>query len=82
MGGRTFERKAPFATTPFKKGGGRIFKGGLIFGRLWYITVLNPIIHFGYIILHTASAERVGLGEVGEVACRVLCTSVARLGCM
>ena len=76
MGGRTFERKAPFATTPFKKGGGRIF------GRLWYITVLNPIIHFGYIILHTASAERVGLGEVGEVACRVLCTSVARLGCM
>ena len=36
MGGRTFERKAPFATTSFKKGGGRIFEGGLIFGRLRY----------------------------------------------
>ena len=38
MGGRTFEIKAPFATTSFKKGGGggRIFEGGLIFGRLRY----------------------------------------------
>ena len=31
MGGRTFERKASF-----KKGGGRIFEGGLIFRRLRY----------------------------------------------
>ena len=37
MGGRTFERKAPFATTSFKKGGGCIFEGGLIFGRLRYV---------------------------------------------
>ena len=32
MDGCTFERKAPFATTSFKKGGGCIFKGGLISG--------------------------------------------------
>ena len=31
MDGRTFERKAPFVTS-FKKGGGRIFEGGLIYG--------------------------------------------------
>ena len=36
MGERTFERKAPFATTLFKKGNGCIFEGGLIF---WEITV-------------------------------------------
>ena len=29
-GGRTFKRKAPFATTSFIKWGGRIFEGGLI----------------------------------------------------
>ena len=33
-GGCTFERRAPFATTVFKKGCGQIFEGGLIFGRL------------------------------------------------
>ena len=33
---RERERKAPFATTSFKKGGGHIFMGGLIFGRLRY----------------------------------------------
>ena len=40
VGGRTFERKAPFATTSFKKGGGgvggHIFEGGPIFERLRY----------------------------------------------
>ena len=36
MGGRTFKRKAPFATL-LKKGGGRTFEGGLIFGILRYI---------------------------------------------
>ena len=36
MGGYTFGRKALFATTSLKKGGGRIFEGGLIFGRLQY----------------------------------------------
>ena len=34
MGGRTFERKAPFATILLKKGGGHIFECGLIFRRL------------------------------------------------
>ena len=34
LSGHTFERRAPFATTSFKKGGGSIFEGGLIFGRL------------------------------------------------
>ena len=36
MGGHTFERKAPLQQLHLKKGGGRIFKGGLIFGRLQY----------------------------------------------
>ena len=40
---------------------------------------LNPKLPFGYIILHTAracsaSAKRVGQGEVGGVTCRVTCT--------
>ena len=34
IGGRTFERKALFATTSFKKGVGLISKGGRIFERL------------------------------------------------
>ena len=38
-GGRTFERKA---TTSVKKGGGRIFEGGLIFGRLRYVQGAFP----------------------------------------
>ena len=33
VGGCTFERKAPFATTSFNKGGGCIFEGGPIFER-------------------------------------------------
>ena len=31
-----FERKAPFAKTLLKKGGGHIFEGGLIFGYYGY----------------------------------------------
>ena len=34
IGGRTFERKAPFATTSFKKGCGLIFEGGPIIEKL------------------------------------------------
>ena len=46
---------------------------------------LNPVVHFGYIMLRTAqhwctssaSAERVGQGEVGEGAVRM---AAARMG--
>ena len=34
----TFERKAPFATTSSKKGGGHIF------GRLWYIIICMALL--------------------------------------
>ena len=37
--GVLLREKPPFATTSFEKVGGRIFKGGLIFGRLRYNTV-------------------------------------------
>ena len=36
LGGRAFERKAPFATNSLKKSGGCIFEGGLVFERLRY----------------------------------------------
>ena len=37
-GGAYFQEKSTLATISFKKGGGRIFEGGLIFGRLWYMS--------------------------------------------
>ena len=37
IGGRTFERKSPVAITLFNKGGGLIFEGGPVIGRLNYI---------------------------------------------
>ena len=44
-------------------------------GISFLINPLNTKLPFGYIILHTASAERVGQGEVGEVTRRVTCAS-------
>ena len=38
------------------------------------LNLLNSKLSFGYIILRTASAERVGQGEVGGVTRRVTCT--------
>ena len=38
ISGHNFEKKAPFATTSFKKGGGLIFKDGPIYKRLWYMS--------------------------------------------
>ena len=43
MGGCTFERKAPFATILLKKGGGRIFECGLIFGDYGNKITYKPV---------------------------------------
>ena len=39
MGGHTFKRKAPFATTSFKKGEWAYFRGWAYFERLQYNTM-------------------------------------------
>ena len=50
------EKKALFVPTSFKKkGGGRIFEGGLIFGRLWY--------YVAYVIAKSSIAEPSLMGE-------------------
>ena len=65
---------------------GAYFQAGFHSGQASYLNPLNPIMHFW--LHHTvhctekivstpvasASAERVGQGEVGGVTCRVTCT--------
>ena len=41
MGGRTFERKAPFATTSFKKGGWVYFRGWTYFRKITVYHIPN-----------------------------------------
>ena len=53
LDGRTFERRAPFATTSSKKGSGRIFEGGLIFGRLRFYRRIGLSGEYRYLV-HTA----------------------------
>ena len=64
LGGRTFERRAPFATSSFKKGGGHIF------GRLWYVSSVELLlIHYATIQhggqLHWRPQKSTKLGGVG-----------------
>ena len=50
MGGCTFERKAPFATTSFKKVGGVFSRVGLFLGD--YGTHIKIFIHLWVIPIH------------------------------
>ena len=75
MGGRTFERKAPFATTSFKKGCGCTFKGGLIFGD--YSTY---VAQEGYKICQLKTSCGTSFPNISMLICRDNCASCNLIG--
>ena len=66
MGGHTFEREAPFATTSFKKGAGLIFEGMGLFSRVKVNVEINS--HFCPYLSYWESSYTIPTAEAVHVA--------------